>query len=100
MVGQIYGCSSIGRVVVSKTIGWEFESLHPCSEKPFRPMQKLRTYILESTEEMKNKVTWPSYKSLKNSSILVLVASLIFAILIGLMDTVFKHSLEWFYQSL
>jgi hypothetical protein len=25
-----YGCSSIGRVVVSKTIGWEFESLHPC----------------------------------------------------------------------
>ena len=23
-------CSSIGRVVVSKTIGWEFESLHPC----------------------------------------------------------------------
>jgi hypothetical protein len=24
------GCSSIGRVVVSKTIGWEFESLHPC----------------------------------------------------------------------
>ncbi len=25
-----HGCSSIGRVVVSKTIGWEFESLHPC----------------------------------------------------------------------
>jgi hypothetical protein len=28
---QPYGCSSIGRVVVSKTIGWEFESLHPCN---------------------------------------------------------------------
>jgi hypothetical protein len=24
------GCSSIGRVAVSKTVGWEFESLHPC----------------------------------------------------------------------
>jgi hypothetical protein len=29
---KTYGCSSIGRVVVSKTIGWEFESLHPCRE--------------------------------------------------------------------
>jgi len=26
----INGCSSIGRVAVSKTVGWEFESLHPC----------------------------------------------------------------------
>ncbi len=63
-------------------------------------MYKIRTYILESTEEMKNKVTWPSYKSLQNSSVLVLVASLIFAIIIGLIDTVFKNSLEWFYQTL
>ncbi len=63
-------------------------------------MYKIRTYILESTEEMKNKVTWPSYKSLQNSSVLVLVASLIFAIIIGLIDMVFKNSLEWFYQAL
>lgn len=63
-------------------------------------MQKLRTYVIESVDEMKNKVTWPSYKSLQNSSILVLVASLIFALLIGLMDMAFKNSLEWFYQSL
>ncbi|GJM27546.1 MAG: hypothetical protein DHS20C17_01810 [Cyclobacteriaceae bacterium] len=63
-------------------------------------MQKLNKNIAESVDEMKNKVTWPSYKSLQNSSILVLVASLIFALLIGLMDTAFKNSLEWFYQSL
>ena len=25
-----YGCSSTGRVVVSKTIGCGFESYHPC----------------------------------------------------------------------
>ena len=25
-----YGCSSIGRVVVSKTIGCGFDSYHPC----------------------------------------------------------------------
>ena len=63
-------------------------------------MQKIKSYIVESTEEMKNKVTWPTYKSLQNSSILVLVASLIFALLIGLIDTAFKNSLEWFYQAL
>jgi len=63
-------------------------------------MQKLNKYIAESVDEMKNKVTWPTYKSLQNSSILVLVASLIFALLIGLIDTAFKNSLEWFYQSL
>ncbi len=28
--GMDYGCSSIGRVVVSKTIGCGFESYHPC----------------------------------------------------------------------
>jgi hypothetical protein len=27
---KLNGCSSIGRVAVSKTVGWEFESLHPC----------------------------------------------------------------------
>ena len=32
-VPKINGCSSIGRVAVSKTVGWEFESLHPCKEK-------------------------------------------------------------------
>jgi preprotein translocase subunit SecE len=63
-------------------------------------MQKINKYIAESIDEMRNKVTWPSYKSLQNSSILVLVASLIFALLIGLIDTAFKNSLEWFYQSL
>ena len=30
---KLYGCSSIGRVAVSKTVGWEFESLHPCKAK-------------------------------------------------------------------
>ncbi len=63
-------------------------------------MEKLRAYVLESIEEMRHKVTWPSYKSLQNSSVLVLVASLIFALLIGVIDMAFKNSLEWFYQQL
>ena len=29
----VNGRSSIGRVAVSKTVGWEFESLHPCTNR-------------------------------------------------------------------
>lgn len=38
---------------------------------------------------MVQRVTWPTWKELQNSSILVVVASVIFALLIGLMDFVF-----------
>ncbi len=61
-------------------------------------MQKVKTYFLESWEELKNKVTWSSFKELQGSAILVLVASTIFALVIGAMDWVFKTGLEWFYK--
>lgn len=48
---------------------------------------------------MRNKVSWPKYSELQNSSILVLVASLIFALVIGLIDLVFKESMDWFYSA-
>jgi preprotein translocase subunit SecE len=38
---------------------------------------------------MVHRVTWPTWKELQNSTILVVVASIIFALLIGLMDFVF-----------
>ncbi|HMP99883.1 MAG TPA: preprotein translocase subunit SecE [Cyclobacteriaceae bacterium] len=63
-------------------------------------MQKLKTYILESYDEMRYKVTWPKRSELQSSAILVLVASLIFAIIIGLIDLGFEKSLEWFYREL
>lgn len=61
-------------------------------------MAKIKTFISESIEEMKHKVTWPKYSELQNSSILVLVASLIFALMIGAFDLVFESALEWFYS--
>lgn len=61
-------------------------------------MERFKNYIAESWEEIRNKVTWTSYKELQSSAILVLVASLIFAIIIGAMDWVFNKSLEWFYR--
>ena len=63
-------------------------------------MVKLKAFIKDSYWEMKNKVTWPTYKELQESSILVLIASLIFALIIGGMDLIFKGVLkDWFYQT-
>lgn len=61
-------------------------------------MAKIVEFFKESYDEMVNKVTWPKYNELQNSSLLVLVASLIFALLIGLIDLGFDNALSWFYK--
>ena len=60
-------------------------------------MQKIKNFILSSVDEMRHKVTWPKFAELQSSSILVLVASLIFALIIGVIDFAFENSMEWFY---
>lgn len=62
-------------------------------------MSKLVAFVKESYDEMRTKVTWPKYAELQGSSILVLVASLIFAILIGVVDLAFENALKWFYNA-
>jgi len=52
-------------------------------------MASLKTTFQESYEELVHKVTWPSWKQLQSSSILGLVASVIIALIIFLMDYVF-----------
>ncbi|GIV36652.1 MAG: protein translocase subunit SecE [Cyclobacteriaceae bacterium] len=61
-------------------------------------MERLKNYVAESWEEIRHKVSWTSYKELQSSAILVLVASTIFALVIGAMDWVFNKGLEWFYR--
>lgn len=63
-------------------------------------MQKIRNYILESWDEVKNKVTWSKYSELQSSAILVLVASTIFALVIGGIDWAFQTGLQWYYENL
>jgi preprotein translocase subunit SecE len=68
--------------------------------KPYYHMKKVVEFFSESYTEMVNNVTWPKYSELQSSAVLVLVASLIFAIVIGLIDIAFKTGMEWFYQSI
>jgi len=49
-------------------------------------MERIRLYILESYNELVNKVTWPTWSNLQSSTIVVIVASLILTAIIFVMD--------------
>jgi len=61
-------------------------------------MEKVRRYINDTIEEMRHKVSWPPYAELQKSSVLVLVGSIVFAIVVGAMDFVYDSTLSWFYS--
>jgi len=67
-------------------------------EKQRNLMEKLKNYILDSIDEIRNKVSWSKFNELQSSAILVLVASVIFALVIGLIDFGFNNALHWFYR--
>ena len=60
-------------------------------------MAKIGEYIKESTDELLNKVSWPTWDELQSSSVIVLVASVIFALIIYLMDTSFSNLMKLIY---
>lgn len=60
-------------------------------------MSKFINYLKESWIELTKKVTWPTWKSLQSSALLVMVASLIFAIVIWAMDFLLQKGMEFIY---
>ena len=60
-------------------------------------MRKFINYLKESYVEMTKKVTWPTWDKLQNSAIVVMVASVIFAIVIFAMDFCFQHLMSFIY---
>tara|TARA_B000000532_G_scaffold243029_1_gene238254 strand:+ start:792 stop:1031 length:240 start_codon:yes stop_codon:yes gene_type:complete len=59
---------------------------------------KITSYIKDSFEELLHKVSWPTWEELQNSAVVVAVASLIIALIIFLMDSVFSRLMELFYD--
>ena len=59
---------------------------------------KLIQDIKESYNELDYKVSWPTQKQLINSSVLVLVASIILALFIWAVDKVFNLLMELIYS--
>ena len=71
------------------------------ASKPHRPlnvkMRKFINYVKESYAEMTKKVSWPSWDRLQNSAIVVMVASVIFALVIIAMEFCFQHLMSFIY---
>jgi preprotein translocase subunit SecE len=61
-------------------------------------MDRLKLYVIESYNELVNKVTWPTWSNLQSSTVVVLIASVILALVIFLMDIISKGILDQIYD--
>ena len=57
-------------------------------------------YVKESYNELVNKVTWPTFPQLQSSTIVVMVASVIFAVIVLAMDLTFENLMAVIYKTL
>lgn len=61
-------------------------------------MSKFKEYISETTDELVNKVSWPTWSELQSSAIVVMVASVIIALVVFAMDFTFNKGMEAIYN--
>lgn len=59
---------------------------------------KIKTYLEDTYTELVHKVTWPSWKELQSSALVVMVASLIIAMIIFVMDISFENLMTFIYN--
>ncbi len=89
-----YGFSSVGRALVSKTRCREFEPSNPCKikiEMSKNIFKQSADYCKLCYDELVHNTTWPTSKELIHSAGVVLLASLVIAVIVFLMDVVFKN---------
>lgn len=59
-------------------------------------MSKFGAYVKDSYDELINKVSWPTFKELQSSAVVVAIASLVIALIVFAMDVVFgAQSMGW-----
>ena len=61
---------------------------------------KVVNYIKESYTELVQKVSWPTRAELMNSAIVVLIASIIIALIVWVMDLSFESIMTFVYEKL
>ena len=62
-------------------------------------LKRIFNYCKESYEELVHKTTWPTRSELFNSAIVVLIASLLIALVVFVMDFTFQHVMEFVYPN-
>ena len=60
-------------------------------------MAKVLDFIKDSYTEVTEKVTWPTWSQLQSSAVIVLVASLLIALVVFVMDKASSVGLEFLY---
>ena len=61
-------------------------------------MNKVTTYFRESYKELMEKVSWPSWTQLQQSTLIVLVATLLITAIVWAMDLVAQSGLKFIYS--
>ncbi|MEJ7830793.1 MAG: preprotein translocase subunit SecE [Segetibacter sp.] len=61
-------------------------------------MNKISAYIRDSYKEMGEKVTWPNWDQLQQSTMIVLVATLFITAIVGVMDFGINGALKFIYS--
>jgi preprotein translocase subunit SecE len=61
-------------------------------------MEKLKTYLQSSYEEFAKHSTWPTWAELQKSTVLVIVASLMFSLVVFAMDKSLAGALDFLYS--
>ena len=61
-------------------------------------MNKISLYIRDSYKEMMQKVTWPNWEQLQQSTMIVLVATIIITAIVALMDFGVNGILKFVYS--
>jgi len=61
-------------------------------------MKKIEAYFKDSYRELLEKVTWPTWQQLQQSTMIVLVATLIITAIVWLMDLGIASLLDLFYS--
>ncbi len=63
-------------------------------------MNKIRKIFFQYSDELINKVHWPKLEELQVQTVYVILASILFAILIGLTDSLFNFTMRFIYDNL
>lgn len=60
-------------------------------------MDKIRSYVNESLEELRSKITWPTWINLQQTTGIVLFACALLALIIFSMDLISNQALKLIY---
>jgi len=61
-------------------------------------MNKISNYFLDSYKELMEKVTWPNWVQLQQSTMIVLVATILVTAVVAIMDLISNTGLNFIYK--